>query len=195
VFSVSNKASKAALNKQVLQFNVAQQLKQQGGAPRAFVIEDAVLPFTDADLILLAPLSGLIKLTKTDTGILVTGTLSTVLELPCTRCLTPTSVAISMEIEETFTPTVDIITGRKLAQSPDADTTTLISEQHILDLTEVVRQSLYLAQPAQILCKEDCLGLCPQCGKNRNQVQCNCTEENIDSRWADLLALKNKITD
>jgi uncharacterized protein len=195
VFSVSNKASKAALNKQVLQFNVAQQLKQQGGAPRAFVIEDAVLPFMGADLILLAPLSGLIKLTKTDTGILVTGTLNTVLELPCTRCLTPVSVAISMEIEETFTPTVDIITGGKLAQSPGTDTTTLISEQHILDLTEVIRQSLYLAQPTQILCKEDCLGLCPQCGANRNQVQCSCAEETIDSRWADLLALKSKITD
>ncbi len=192
---MSNKASKAALNKQVLQFNVAQQLKQQGGAPRTFVIKDAVLPFTDADLILLAPLSGLIKLTKTDTGILVTGTLGTVLELPCTRCLTPTSVAIRMEIEETFTPTVDIVTGGKLLQAPDTDTTTLISEQHILDLTEVVRQSLYLAQPTQILCKEDCLGLCPQCGQNRNQVQCNCAEENIDSRWANLLALKNEITD
>lgn len=192
---MSNKASKAALNKQVLQFNVAQQLKQQGGAPRAFVIEDAVLPFMGADLILLAPLSGLIKLTKTDTGILVTGTLNTVLELPCTRCLTPVSVAISMEIEETFTPTVDIITGGKLAQSPGTDTTTLISEQHILDLTEVIRQSLYLAQPTQILCKEDCLGLCPQCGANRNQVQCSCAEETIDSRWADLLALKSKITD
>ncbi|HEY85671.1 MAG TPA: DUF177 domain-containing protein [Chloroflexi bacterium] len=192
---MSNQASKATLNKQVLEFNVAQQLKQQGGAPRAFVIEDAVLPFMDADLVLLAPLSGLIKLIKTDTGILVTGTLSTVLELPCTRCLAPVSVAVSMEIEETFTPRVDIVTGGKLSQSPDVDATTLISEQHILDLTEVVRQSLYLAQPAQILCKEDCLGLCPQCGKNRNQVQCNCTEETIDSRWADLLALKNKMTD
>ncbi len=189
---MSGKASKAALNKQVLQFNVAQQLKQHGGAPRAFIIEDAVLPNLDADLILLAPLSGLIKLTKTDTGILVTGTLSTVLELPCTRCLTSVSVPISMEIEETFTPTVDIITGGKLSQSPGVDTTTLISEQHILDLAEVVRQSLYLAQPAQILCKEDCLGLCPQCGKNRNLVQCNCAEDPIDSRWADLLALKNE---
>ncbi|OQY28051.1 MAG: hypothetical protein B6243_12445 [Anaerolineaceae bacterium 4572_5.2] len=125
---MSNQASKATLNKQVLEFNVAQQL----------------------------------------------------------RCLAPVSVAVSMEIEETFTPRVDIVTGGKLSQSPDVDATTLISEQHILDLTEVVRQSLYLAQPAQILCKEDCLGLCPQCGKNRNQVQCNCTEETIDSRWADL---------
>jgi len=191
---VSGKANKAALNKQVLQFNVAQQLKQRGGAPRAFVIEDAVLPHLDADLILLAPLSGLIKLTKTDTGILVTGTLNTVLELPCTRCLRPVSVPISMEIEETFTPTVDIITGGKLSQLPEVDTTTLINKQHILDLTEVVRQSLYLAQPSQILCKEDCLGLCPQCGKNRNEGQCNCAEEPIDSRWVDLLALKNELT-
>jgi len=189
---VSDKAAKTTLDKQFLQFNVAQQLKQQGGAPRSFLIEDAILPTLDADLILLAPLSGLVKLTKTDAGILATGTLNTILELPCTRCLTPTSTPVSVEIEENFTPSVDIATGGKFSQSSDVDAATLISEQHILDLTEVVRQSLYLVQPTQILCKEDCLGLCPQCGQNLNAGKCDCEEDNIDSRWTDLLALKDE---
>ncbi len=192
---MSDKVTKTTLDKQLLQFNVAQQLKQQGGAPLTFLIEDAALPNLDADLIMLAPLSGLVKLAKTDAGIFVTGTLNTILELPCTRCLTPTGTPVSVEIEENFTPSVDIATGGKLSQSPDVDAATLIGERHILDLTEVVRQSLYLVQPTQILCKKDCLGLCPQCGQNMNAGKCNCEEDNIDSRWADLLALKDEIRD
>ena len=58
--------------------------------------------------------------------------------------------------------------------SPDAS---------LLDLGEDVRQFLILAVPQKLLCKDDCRGLCPKCGANRNKVACNCAEDATDPRW------------
>ncbi|HEY6951894.1 MAG TPA: DUF177 domain-containing protein [Bacteroidota bacterium] len=53
----------------------------------------------------------------------------------------------------------------------------------VLDLGDDVRQFLILAVPRKILCREDCQGLCPRCGVNRNKVQCKCPKEESDPRW------------
>jgi uncharacterized protein len=65
----------------------------------------------------------------------------------------------------------------------------LIDEHHILDLSEVIRQGLWLAIPMEILCRPDCAGLCPRCGGNRNLGECNCDQAAIDPRWGALQAL------
>lgn len=174
-----------------LQFNVAQFLKHPGTDARHYIIEQATLADFSNEFMMSKPLNGQVKFVKTGKNILVTGTFETELTLPCTRCLTDTRVAISFEIEETFTPTVDIMTGAKLIPSSDADEATLITEQHILDLTEVIRQEIYLSAPTQVLCQPDCLGLCPHCGANRNLEPCHCEVDQIDIRWAGLLALKD----
>ena len=62
----------------------------------------------------------------------------------------------------------------------------------IADLTEIIRDTLIASQPIQNLCKEDCKGLCPVCGKNLNEGECNCDRLVIDPR---LEALKNFIKD
>ena len=59
----------------------------------------------------------------------------------------------------------------------------LSSETNVLDLGEDTRQFLILAIPQKLLCKDDCSGLCPQCGSNRNKVRCDCTRQEIDPRW------------
>ncbi|NIP26354.1 MAG: DUF177 domain-containing protein [Phycisphaerae bacterium] len=174
-----------------LQFNVAQFLKQPGPDARHYIIEQATLAALSNEFTMPKPLNGQVKFVKTGKNILVTGTFETELILPCTRCLTDTRVSISFEIEETFIPTVDIVTGTKLTPSPEADEATFITEQHILDLTEVIRQEIYISTPTQVLCQPDCLGLCPHCGANRNLEPCYCEADQIDIRWADLLALKD----
>ena len=62
------------------------------------------MPFEDKSLVLLAPLSGEIELIKAGEDIVVTGSLSTVLELSCTRCLTPVRVPATIELEEHLPP-------------------------------------------------------------------------------------------
>jgi uncharacterized protein len=52
----------------------------------------------------------------------------------------------------------------------------------VLDLTEVVRQAIFLAIPMSPVCRADCAGLCPQCGQNLNEGQCHCVSEVVDPR-------------
>ncbi|MGB2867222.1 MAG: DUF177 domain-containing protein [Bacteroidota bacterium] len=59
-------------------------------------------------------------------------------------------------------------------------------DTNFIDLDEDVRQFLVLAVPQKLLCKEECAGLCPTCGKNRNSSPCECGKDTIDPRWEDL---------
>ena len=61
----------------------------------------------------------------------------------------------------------------------------------ILDITELVRDTLIAGQPIQKLCKPKCKGLCPKCGQNLNLGECNCHEGKIDPRLASLLRFKS----
>jgi uncharacterized protein len=74
---------------------------------------------------------------------------------------------------------------------PDDPGSFTIDEHHILDLTEAIRQYIVTAMPMKSLCREDCAGLCPTCGKDLNQGKCGCKQEELDPRWAELLKLKN----
>ena len=56
----------------------------------------------------------------------------------------------------------------------------------MLDLGDDVRQFLILAVPQKLLCRDDCQGLCPTCGANRNKVSCSCSEKKSDPRWEGL---------
>ena len=51
-----------------------------------------------------------------------------------------------------------------------------------MDLDELVRADLLLELPTKVLCREDCKGLCPKCGKDLNFGPCDCKKE-IDPRW------------
>lgn len=60
----------------------------------------------------------------------------------------------------------------------------------MLDITELVKDTLIAAQPIQNLCKADCRGLCPTCGKNLNDGECECNKTKIDPRLAPMLKFK-----
>jgi uncharacterized protein len=59
-----------------------------------------------------------------------------------------------------------------------------------VDLTPLILEQTLLALPTRPLCREDCRGLCPQCGANLNELQCACAESVIDPRFAVLSSLK-----
>lgn len=62
----------------------------------------------------------------------------------------------------------------------------LLLQDGMLDLSEVVRSQLLVEMPYRFLCREDCKGLCPKCGCDRNVEQCSCDTREIDPRWAAL---------
>lgn len=176
-----------------MQYNVAQLLQEPTGATRRYSVDE---PVEDVQALLdneavrvTSPLQGPLTLMRTTDGILVTGELRLTVELDCERCLTPFEVSVAADVEEAFRPTVDIRSGAQLPPVKGEELETLIDEHHILDLSEVVRQMILLATPMYAVCRPDCAGLCPRCGQNLNEAQCDCTVEVIDPRWSKLQTL------
>ncbi len=162
-----------------MQFNVSGLLKGPVGDFREYDFEERVLEHLTEDADLVQPISGHVRLTRTQAGILVKGTVHTRVQMTCSRCLAPAFYEM------------EVYTGASLPwQEWTDDTALLIDAQHILDITEVVRQDLIISLPMQPLCSEDCKGLCPVCGANLNEGPHECEHEDIDPRWAALLEFR-----
>ncbi len=61
------------------------------------------------------------------------------------------------------------------------------------DLRPIARERLLLSLPLKFLCKEECRGLCPVCGINKNSGTCDCRQETSDERWAELAKLRDQM--
>jgi uncharacterized protein len=172
-----------------MRYNVAQLLKGPTGAQRRYDMNEDIASL-DPELEPIRPLVGLVTLMRTSQGILVMGRMRTMLQVLCRRCLEACSMEVELDLEEEFYPIVRIGEA-PLDDVPDEDydEALLIDEHHILDLTEVIRQGLWLAGPAEALCRPDCAGLCPRCGGNRNLGECQCDRATTDPRWAALQTL------
>jgi len=166
-----------------MEINVSQQLKEPIGSVRDYELSESV-DFAGGSSIV----EGRVRLVRTDRGILVEGTLHTQVELDCSRCLTPFTCPLTLNVEEEYFPTTSVVTGAPLPL-PDEPGCFTIDENHILDLTEATRQYALLAIPMKPLCREECAGLCPRCGHNLNLGSCACPSEEIDPRWAVLTKL------
>jgi uncharacterized protein len=168
-----------------MEINVSQQLKENIGTVR----EHEISELTDIRGIgFSSPVEGSFKLTRTNRGILVQGTLHTEVPVECSRCLKVFDYPLTVNIEEEYFPIIDVNSGTPVEIPDDTDSFT-IDDHHILDLSEAIRQNALLAIPMKVLCRKDCRGLCQECGKNLNEGPCGCETEIIDPRWAQLAKL------
>ena len=165
-------------------FNVSGLMQEGIGATRQHEIDGSL----EAEGRESEPLTGQVELLRTKTGVLVRAHLQITATDACSRCLRPLSQVLSVDFEEEFQATVDRHTGEPVTDRPDGDDF-LIDENHMLDLTEAVRQYREAVADMQPLCRPDCLGICPDCGKDRNSGECSCAEAPVDSRWAALAGL------
>ena len=113
------------------------------------------------------------------------GKAGTVVQGDCRRCLTPVATPLSLEIGALFTQDPDAL--------DDPDSYAVAPDATEIDVTAALREELLLAAPRYVLCREDCKGLCPQCGKDLNAGPCNC-EPATEMRWQPLKALKDKLS-
>ena len=109
-------------------------------------------------------------------GVVATGLVSSPWRGPCRRCLADTGGTISAEVREVF------------EEEPDPEQTYPIKGDR-LDLEPLARDTVLLELPLAPLCREDCAGICPLCGTDRNVAPCRCDEAPKDPRWAALDAL------
>jgi len=166
-----------------MRYNVAQLLHEDVGARRVVEIGDA--RGTLDCLTLLEPLEGTVRLTRTNRGILATGVIETVVDSECSRCLEQTRVPLRVELAEEFFAVVDLRTGLPASREIDGEGF-MLTEIHELDLEEPLRQGALVQMPMQPLCRDDCRGLCQQCGANLNEVSCPCAAVAVDPRLHDL---------
>lgn len=152
--------------------NVAQHLKESPGSTRDY---DVRVPpgFGSDELATVEPLTGQVRMTRTNRGLYVELQIETALEMECGRCLVPTPTPVRIAMNEEFFPTVDIASGlpSKVEHEPDSFR---VDENHEIDLTEAIRQYALVNLPMRALCRPDCRGLCPTCGRDLNQGPCAC---------------------
>jgi uncharacterized protein len=163
-----------------MQINVSGLLKASLGSKLNYRVDD-VVNISGSD----SPIQGEVWLTRTDRGILLKARLNTEVRVTCSRCLGTFSYPVSLSFEEEYFPVIDVTSG-SLLSLPDEPGCFTIDEHHILDLTEAVRQYALLALPMKTLCRQDCAGLCPTCGRNLNQGGCDCPPQSVDPRFSKL---------
>jgi uncharacterized protein len=107
-------------------------------------------------------------------------------EIPCRRCLTDVTVGVDEEAHFIFSSE-----GEDAADDPDVfpfDPTAVS-----LDMRPAVREAWLLAVPGFALCREDCKGLCPNCGTDWNSGTCDCVPAKTESRWDALRAIRDQL--
>ena len=118
----------------------------------------------------------------------VTGRVAARLEVLCSRCLEPFEVPVDADFELRYVPQTEN-TGDGEREIGEDDLTTAYYREGMLDLVELMREQFVLALPMKPLCRDDCRGLCPECGTNLNKGQCDCTPRWEDPRLAALKSL------
>lgn len=177
-----------------MRYNVAQLLMGPTGGCRQYDLNDEIGNL-DQELEPVRPLVGSIILMRTSRGILATGKLYTAFRTTCRRCLEPCQIDIELDLEEEFYPGASLEVPLDKMPEEEKDEALLLDNRHILDLSEVIRQALWLAGPEEGLCQPDCMGLCLECGGNRNLGECECEQTPIDPRWAALQSLASNESD
>jgi len=171
-----------------MRFHVVQELKQAVGARSRYQLWEERLEVEDVSL---RRVEGWAELVRTGRGILVRAEVRGTSHGQCARCLREIDYILSFRFEEEFLPVADVNTGAPLPLPEDSDNFT-IGPDFVLDLREAVRQYAIMAQPINPLCRPDCRGLCPQCGGDLNEGECQCPPP-IDSRWVALQALAARL--
>ncbi len=128
------------------------------------------------------------KITNTAGYMLMSLNLSLDYSASCARCLSPVSDSFSLDLEKTVA-TRDLLGDIDEFKLDDY----AIIEDGFIDIDEQLREQLEVEFPIRILCREDCKGLCSKCGKNLNEGECDCADEDIDPRMAPLKALLDKM--
>lgn len=113
--------------------------------------------------------------TFADPLILLEGTLSTNVHYVCSRCLTIFEKPLLARLNTAYT-----------TKEEHRDDDIELVDGPVLDVTSDMEESIFLALDERPLCKRDCQGLCPVCGKNRNEEACQCDTRVVDPRLAGL---------
>ncbi|MFZ4627971.1 MAG: YceD family protein [Blastocatellia bacterium] len=116
------------------------------------------------------------------------GSLQCTITRPCDRCLAEVSLPLDINFDLLYAPAEELEdrTGEVELGEQDLDLSVFQHDQ--IDLDALVVEQIELQVPIQLLCREECRGLCPECGADWNVETCSCTPP-IDPRWETLMGV------
>jgi uncharacterized protein len=132
-----------------------------------------------------APVHAELRAESVVEGILMTGTVRAGTTLSCARCLDVFPSEVGLELCELFAAP---------GHEPSVEDEAYRVEAKEIDLEPMLRDALTLALPLHPLCREECPGLCARCGRHLDVGSCDCFQEETDPRWAELDALREKLS-
>ncbi len=106
------------------------------------------------------PLKVMASAMMTGSDIVVSANVATTLRFICGRCLEPYERPFKADFQQVFS-----------------------SDLKEIDISNDIQEVVYIDLPITPVCKEDCKGLCSNCGKNRNELECKCEFASMDSKW------------
>jgi uncharacterized protein len=150
------------------------------------------LNFDPAEIHVLGPI--VVKLTaeKRAQRIRVRGRFAVDVEVPCARCLDPVRVPLVSDFDQFYQSNAEQQLVGEIVLN-ERDTEVGFFNGDFIEVSDIVREQILLALPMKPICREDCKGLCPHCGRNRNAEACNCQTSSADPRLAPLLKIKDQM--
>ncbi len=146
--------------------------------------------FSDSDVQQVSPLhaAGTAELlANTDGEVRIRGKLEVEMECACDRCLGRARFPLESDFDLFYRPMSYIAREEEVAID-EGEAEIAFYQGGGMELEDVLREQILLALPMQRICREDCRGICPVCGKNRNETPCGCEPHIEDDRWG---ALRN----
>jgi uncharacterized protein len=123
------------------------------------------------------PLTWSVEVTNTGEALLVTGTVEGVGRTACARCLDPFDVQIIGDVEGYFL----MKAGEKPDEEMEEDEFSVLDPSNTIDLVPLLNAAILVDLPLVPLCREDCKGLCPDCGINLNEETCDCAAKRAET--------------
>jgi len=157
--------------------------------------DEGELDLSEHDLELTEPLKVSGVISQTRRIVRVQGHLRARAIRPCDRCLKDVELSVDEDLELFYEPSDpdEGLSGsagtEKEIRGKDLEFSVYNDDE--IDLDQLVVEQVALNVPTRVLCKEDCRGLCDQCGTDLNQFSCRC-EQPVDPRWHVLLDIKNR---
>ena len=120
------------------------------------------------------------------------GNFSGKFQVPCARCVEPVEIPLAADFDLIFRPAkADSEATERSITAPETEIGYYQKDSLLLE--DVLREQVLLSLPVRTLCKDDCKGLCPRCGQNRNSQACSCDEGPSDLRWEALAGLRGRM--
>ncbi len=161
---------------------------ERGRSALSFDTELVREPLDDEEAASSVLVGGELPVDDMDQRILVHGTFAVRQGAQCDRCNREFELVTQAELE------VMILRNPSRGDEvEDARDAWVIHQQGgIVSLDRALLEAVSLAEPQKFLCRDDCKGLCPNCGADWNEKSCECTQDEFDSRWAALEKLREK---